>query len=230
MISFVRSCCVSSPSLSNTNRLLSRLTNSVKLMPNARTTSGGRAVGGGGGRRGRGRGRGSNQPTSTAVINRLPPSSPLSLLQKVKDPNNVFLTTPLPFIDLPIALLCGHGAFILTGMAYVTTDILHLRTMVAASISMQMIFQYYRHSPLRMPLRWNALFLCINAVMVTLLTLERNEANGMDDEQNRIYEEGLFEKRGFDKVKFYRLFRLAKRQEKKRGDYLKKDGIVTKEL
>jgi len=46
----------------------------------------------------------------------------------------------------------------------------------------------------------------------------------MDQRLVQVYEEGLFESRGFSKVEFYRLFRLAKECTRERGDGLKEMG------
>lgn len=129
-----------------------------------------------------------------------------------------------------IATACGHAAFVLTGLAFVTTDILQLRLMALGGITTSMIFQYFRPQPLMLPLKWNALFFSINVVMATLLLRERMEANDMDDELVSMYQDGSFAPRGFDKVEFYRLFSLAKKQEKKEGDYLEKIGTTSNTL
>lgn len=150
-------------------------------------------------------------------------------LQKLISPNNSMMTKPV-FLDSSIAVMLGHTAFLLTGMAYLTKDILHLRLLAMSGISASMIFQYYRPQPLRMPLRWNSLFLVINCVMASLLYRDRQEAEDMSKEMLEIYHSGLFEKRGFRKVDFYRLFGLAKKEVRNRGDYLKRAGEKTYQL
>jgi len=52
----------------------------------------------------------------------------------------------------------------------------------------------------------------------------------MSEDMLEIYRHGLFEKRGFRKVDFYRLFGLAKKEVRKRGDYLKRAGERTHQL
>ena len=142
-------------------------------------------------------------------------------------------TAPListSLVPTKIATACGHAAFVLTGLAFVTTDILQLRLVALGGITTSMIFQYFRPQPLMLPLKWNALFFSINVVMASLLVHERMEADDMDDELVSMYQDGSFAPRGFDKVEFYRLFSLAKKQEKKQGDFLEKIGTSNNTL
>jgi len=140
------------------------------------------------------------------------------------------MTKPVKIVDTSIAVMLGHTAFLLTGMAYLTKDILQLRLLAMSGISASMVFQYYRPQPLLMPLRWNGLFLVINCVMASLLYYDRVEAEDMSQEMLDIYEKGMFEKRGFRKVDFYRLFGIATKEVRKKGDYLKRAGEQTHQL
>lgn len=128
------------------------------------------------------------------------------------------------------AAAAGHAAFFCTGAAFLATDIMYLRTISMGSISLAMVFQYYRPQPLRMPLRWNAIFLLINCGMAGALYSERQEAEDMTEEMVEIFEGGLFRDRGFSKVDFYRLFGLAQKEVIKKGDYLKRTGSVSNKL
>mmetsp|Transcript_20193 Transcript_20193/g.26771 ORF Transcript_20193/g.26771 Transcript_20193/m.26771 type:complete len:97 (+) Transcript_20193:2-292(+) len=93
-------------------------------------------------------------------------------------------------------------------------------------ISLSMLFQYYRPQPLSIPLRWNSLFLAVNVIMVTQLYLERKEAEEfMGEELEDLFTVGLFEKRGFGRLEFWRLFRMARREELESGFYIKRVGI-----
>jgi len=150
-------------------------------------------------------------------------------MHEMMSPNNKTMTKPMLF-DSSAAVICGHAAFVLTGMAYLTKDILHLRILAMMGISTSMIFQFYRPQPLNVPLRWNTLFLLINCVMAGFLVQDRLQAEDMNEEWKEIYECGMFEKRGFRKVDFFRLFRLAKKEVRKKGDYLKRAGVLNNEL
>jgi len=149
--------------------------------------------------------------------------------QSLFDPSNPAMARPLVG-GISAAAAAGHAAFFCTGAAFLATDILHLRTISMGSISLAMVFQYYRPQPLRMPLRWNAIFLLINCGMAGALYAERQEAEDMTEEMVEIFEEGLFRDRGFSKVDFYRLFGLAKKEVIKKGDFLKRSGSVSNKL
>jgi len=111
--------------------------------------------------------------------------------------------------------LCGHTSFFLLGASYLTTDILSLRELAMGGISLSIIFQYYRPIPLWIPIRWNALFLLINGVMVASLIEERRLAHESLSEQHgdekRLFNEE-FHKMGFTEVEFYRLMSCAKKK------------------
>lgn len=163
-------------------------------------------------------------PTGTSLTSHLPP-----ILRSILSPNNPTMTRPLLLSTSP-ALFFGHAAFLLTGAAYLTKDILHLRLLASTGLSASMVFQYYRPEPLRVPLRWNALFLAINVVMASALYMDRSEAEGMEGEMLDIYNVGAFESRGFRKVDFYRLFRLGKKEVRRRGEFLKEKGEKAHQL
>mmetsp|Transcript_2393 Transcript_2393/g.3514 ORF Transcript_2393/g.3514 Transcript_2393/m.3514 type:complete len:331 (-) Transcript_2393:1513-2505(-) len=133
------------------------------------------------------------------------------------------LTEPR-FGDLSLAAIFGHAAYWCMGIAYLTKDILALRMLAMGSLTFSMLFQYYRPLPLYLPLRWNAIFWLINLIMATMIVRERIEAEVMSDEWSEIYEQGHFERRGFNKVEFCRLFGLATKAEFKEGEHLLKIG------
>jgi len=163
-------------------------------------------------------------PTALSVTSYLPP-----FLRSILSPNNPTMTRPFLLSTSP-SLFFGHAAFLLTGAAYLTKDILHLRLLASTGLTASMVFQYYRPEPLRVPLRWNALFLAINCVMASALYMDRREAEVMDGEMLDIYEDGMFESRGFRKVDFYRLFRLGKKEVRRKGDFLTRKGEVGHQL
>uniref|UniRef100_A0A7S4RGH5 Cyclic nucleotide-binding domain-containing protein n=1 Tax=Ditylum brightwellii TaxID=49249 RepID=A0A7S4RGH5_9STRA len=155
-----------------------------------------------------------------------------SLMNSILDPTNPLMTKPITTDkSLSIAVLSGHTAFILTGLAYATSDVLHLRLLAMGGISLSMLFQYYRPQPLSIPLRWNSLFLAVNVIMVTQLYLERKEAEEfMGEELEDLFTVGLFEKRGFGRLEFWRLFRMARREELESGFYIKRVGEEVNKL
>jgi hypothetical protein len=105
-----------------------------------------------------------------------------------------------------IAELCGHAASVLTISAYISTDILILRSLAISSGILATTFQYYRPVPLWVPIRWNVLLLAINGYMVTELLIERHRAENMPPDMKRLYDSGGFDERGFSKVQFMKFF------------------------
>ena len=151
----------------------------------------------------------------------------LNAIHKLMNPTNATMTNPQPMLlNTSISTLCGHSAFVIMGVAYLTKDIFYLRIAALSSISLTMIFQYYRPQPLMIPLRWNALFWSINTVMATLLWLERKEAEDMPDDMVHIFTKGEFDERGMSKVEFLRFFHLGKKEKRKKGDLLKEEGVA----
>jgi len=144
-------------------------------------------------------------------------------------PSNNFMTKPIMF-NSNLSTLCGHAAFIFMGAAYLTKDMFLLRTTAIGSITMSMIFQYYRPQPLIVPLRWNIVFLSINALMAAMLYQERKDAESMSDDLLFIYNDGDFIHRGFTKVDFYKLFSIAKKEKRKNMDYLKTQGSINDKM
>lgn len=124
----------------------------------------------------------------------------------------------------------GHISFVGVCIAYLNTDILMLRLLSMGSISLSIIFQYYRAIPLWIPIRWNTLLLGINTVMIASLLIEQQQADNMSPTLEIIYREGCFEKRGFSKVEFLRLFDKAKQVSFQRGTKLASDGEENKTL
>lgn len=110
------------------------------------------------------------------------------------------------------------------------SDILALRVTSICATLLSLCFQYYRATPLWIPIRWNTVLLSINTVMVTMLYLERRRANHMSPELEVLYKEGKFERRGFSRVEFLRLQKLAETVTLPAGHVLVKQGQVKKSL
>eukprot|EP01034_Spumella_vulgaris_P024901 gene24901-31295_t len=81
------------------------------------------------------------------------------------------------------------------------------------------MFQYYREKPLWIPIRWNSLFLVINAVMILLLLKDANDADNIPEEQKFLYTT-VFQSKGMKSVDFLHLISSSKRIEHKKGDKL----------
>ena len=120
--------------------------------------------------------------------------------------------------------MAGHTSFVFAIAAFSVKDILDLRCLAMSSTSLAMIFQYYRPTPLVIPLKWNVFVLGINAFMATSLYLERRDAENMNDDMKELFISGDFERRGFSNVEFNKLFSLAKRRELKAGEVIMHEG------
>jgi len=129
-----------------------------------------------------------------------------------------------------LAEAAGHISFVGVCVAYLHTDIFMLRVLSTGSISLSILFQYYRAVPLWIPIRWNVLLLGINTFMTVSLILEERRADEMPPAMEDIYREGHFKARGFSRVEFMRLFARAERVSLKRGTTLARDHQVNNKL
>lgn len=134
------------------------------------------------------------------------------------------------FAGYSISEICGNVSFVFVCIAYLNTDILRLRLLSTGSIALSILFQYYRAIPLWIPIRWNALLLAINTVMTASLIAERRRADNMPKDLEEMYQNGLFETRGFSKVEFVRLFGKASKLTFKKGEKLARDGQSNRRL
>lgn len=91
--------------------------------------------------------------------------------------------------------LAGHGSFLLLALSYLEKDFLHLRLFAATGMSLSIIFQYYREKPLWIPIRWNLLFIIINATMTGLLLKEEADADHMSKDEKELFST-FFQRRG----------------------------------
>ena len=87
-------------------------------------------------------------------------------------------------------------------ISYGSHDVLQLRLLAMSSLSLTCAFQYFRPSPLWLPLGWNAIFFGLNGAMAAAILWERGEADRMDEGMRELYDKGGFERRGFNLVEF----------------------------
>lgn len=139
--------------------------------------------------------------------------------------DNALMNSPRKTIGgLSLSQVAGHTSFVFAIAAFSVKDILDLRCLAISSTSLAMIFQYYRPTPLVIPLKWNVFVLGINAFMATSLYLERRDAENMSLDMKELYVSGDFKRRGFSNVEFNKLFSLATRRELKPGKVLMYEG------
>jgi CRP-like cAMP-binding protein len=146
------------------------------------------------------------------------------------------IAIPLPFplkryqgnryiMNYTLSNLAGHASFVGLALSYLESDFLHLRLYAIYGISMSIIFQYYRQVPLWIPIRWNTLFLLINAIMIVLLLIEENEAMNMTPQEAEILR-NVFSNHGHMKaVDFRQLMSIAKKRDIQRGEKLVSQGV-----
>lgn len=161
--------------------------------------------------------------STTSVIKSQVNDSLIKFIDKTKEKyevkeniknQNKSLIFPYSFSDL-----AGHGSFLFLALSYLENDFLHLRLYAFSGICLSIIFQYYREKPLWIPIRWNSIFLLINAVMILLLLKEEDDARNIPDEQKLLYK-NVFEQRGMKPVDYLHLISVAKRFEFKKGEKL----------
>ena len=119
--------------------------------------------------------------------------------------------------------IAGHLSFSCLALGYLTTDIMELRIYAFSGISFAVVFQYYRATPLWLPIRWNVLFLLINAVMIAFIAKDEYDANNLSDEHKLLYKQS-FESKGMKPVEYMKLMSVATRIEAKPGDKLVREG------
>jgi len=122
-----------------------------------------------------------------------------------------------------LTAVCLHASMVLNGLALANTDMLLLRATSLASSLFLGAFQYFRPQPSWTPLRWNAVFLSINAFMTVKLLIDYYEADHMPDEMNLLYRHGHF-CHTFSKVQFNRFFKLGRRRELAKGEVIMRAG------
>jgi hypothetical protein len=128
-------------------------------------------------------------------------------------------------LSFTLSNLAGHGAFVCLALSYLESDFMSLRVYAASGISLSIIFQYYREKPLWIPIRWNALFLTINAIMIMLLLKDENAAKQIPEEQKQIYER-VFQSKGMKPVDFLHLMSRARRVCLAKGQKIVVEGEI----
>ena len=119
--------------------------------------------------------------------------------------------------------ICGHGAFLYLALSYLETDFWNLRLYATGGIILSMFFQYYRPQPLWIPIKWNVVFLLINAVMIAQIYYEYLTSENITTEQQNIYS-NMFRDLGMNVVSYFRLISCAERVVLAPGDYIIRAG------
>ena len=107
----------------------------------------------------------------------------------------------LPFI--------GNIAYLGIASGFLMTDMLQLRVLLVGGYSGLVIYHILRPNPLRIPLRWSALFVAVNAGAACFLLADQYMAP-LSEEDRKLYQEHFS---SLTPGQFYQLMRLGTRQE-----------------
>ena len=108
------------------------------------------------------------------------------------------------------AELAGHSSFILLAISYLESNPYYLRGVAIAGITSMTVFQYFRPSPLWLPIKWNVLFIGINVGMIAkLLFDERMSDINLNESQRDLYNQ-VFRPAGVSLIDFFALITKAK--------------------
>jgi len=112
--------------------------------------------------------------------------------------------------------LLGNAAYLALASGFVMTDILSLRLMLVGGYTALTCFHLLHANPLRIPLRWSALFVAVNTAMVARIVMER-WPSGLteEDESLRL---AFFDR--LTPAQFVRVLKLGERRELSQGSVL----------
>ena len=124
----------------------------------------------------------------------------------------------LPFI--------GNISYLALASGFLMTDMLELRVLLVGGYSGLVAFHTLHERPMRIPLRWSALFVAVNAVAAGMLIMDRY-APSLKSSQHPDGEE-LYEQNFagiLTRGQFHQLLALAKRQHVPAGTQLTRENI-----
>jgi CRP-like cAMP-binding protein len=97
---------------------------------------------------------------------------------------------PLDFVLSPtvkmILPLIGHISYLCVASGFIMTDMLHLRIALVGGYTGLVTFHMMHSRPLRIPLRWSALFIALNAGAACFLVMDRYGAP-LSQEDEELY-------------------------------------------
>jgi CRP-like cAMP-binding protein len=117
----------------------------------------------------------------------------------------------------------GHGSFVLVAASYAVDDFLLLR-MIAVAGSTSMLFFAYFHPHGRvlwLPFKWNVLFIAINSYRIGIVYWNRYMSERLPDELMSIRQRTF---NTMNPVDYFRLIRIAKIRDIKKGDLVLSQG------
>lgn len=163
--------------------------------------------------------------TAATITSTTPTIIPDLLLQNLQQILLKPRSLPLPRYISPqhysftLSELFGHASFILIAASYYTQDFVQLRVMAILGSTAMLAFTYFHpHGRvLWLPLKWNALFIAINAWRVGKVYFLRYRAENLSDEMKDFRREhlGLF-----DMVDYYNLISMGVEEVFEEGDLI----------
>jgi len=138
---------------------------------------------------------------------------PLSLVNSPK------VQSALPYI--------GHLAYVGLASGFLMTDMLQLRVLLVGGYTGLVFFHILRPVPLRIPLRWSALFVLVNAGAAFMLWADRYSAP-LTEEERQLYQAHFAPV--LTPGQFYQLLSLSTRQELDKKQVLTMEGVFCPQL
>ena len=120
----------------------------------------------------------------------------------------------------------GHASYLALVSGFLMTDMLHLRVALVGGYTGLVAFHALHPRPLKIPLRWSALFILVNGGAACLLALDRWAAPLSDDDEKLYLEHFSTLTRG----QFQQLLSLGDVQEIPDGTVLTVEGEVCENL
>jgi hypothetical protein len=114
----------------------------------------------------------------------------------------------------------GNGAYLAIVSGFLMTDMLHLRVALVGGYTGLVAFHSLHPNPLKIPLRWSAVFVVVNAVAVGLLAHDRY-GPALSLEEEELFKNHFSQ---LTKGQFHQLVCLGQRQEIPDGTNLTVEG------
>jgi CRP-like cAMP-binding protein len=120
--------------------------------------------------------------------------------------------------------IIGNGAYIAIVSGFLMTDMLQLRLLLVGGYSGLVLFHSMHAKPLKIPLRWSAVFVLVNAGAAALLVLDQFGAS-LSEEEQQLFESHFSQT--LTRGQFYQLLQLSKKETIDDGTVLTKEGQIS---
>ena len=152
------------------------------------------------------------------------PTTPPTLMQRLATAMRTSVALPMVG-SLTVSEMFGHAAFLLSGTAFLDTDILNLRILSVASGGATLVFAYFHPvgHPLWLPFGWNLVFMLINGGHIYRIVSERREAERLPAAALSLWH-GVFEHHGVSAVDFAKLLAAGTWATLRKGATLQQEG------